>query len=119
MDAFRGGWPVDNFPPDGCNRGGPPHLTAIESPAMATIPQRIASAFTILFGQHGEVTRLARDRDQSRQSLYREAEQVLDVVDGTAARDRVHALEQQLAQLRAQVRDLRACLERCVELTPE
>src|SRR3954451_4509201 len=79
MDAFRGGWPVDNFPRDVCNRGGPSQLTAIESPAMATIPQRIASTFTILFGQHGDVTQLARDRDRSRQALYREAEQVLDV----------------------------------------
>jgi hypothetical protein len=86
---------------------------------MATIPRRIASAFTILFGQHGDVAKLARDRDQSRQAIYREAEQVLDVVDGTAARDRVHALEQQVAQLQAQVRDLRARLGRAVELTPE
>jgi capsule polysaccharide export protein KpsE/RkpR len=86
---------------------------------MATIPQRIASAFTILFGQHGDVTQLARDRDRSRQALYREAEQVLDVVDGTAARDQVHALEQQVAQLQAQVRDLRVRLERSVEMTPE
>src|SRR3954467_3465277 len=86
---------------------------------MATIPQRIASAFTILFGQHGDVSQSARDRDRSRQALYREAEQVLDAVDGTAARDRVNALEQQVARLRAQVHDLRARLERSVEMTPE
>src|SRR3954470_13191504 len=29
MDAFRGGWPVDNYLQDGCNRGGPSPLTAI------------------------------------------------------------------------------------------
>src|SRR4051794_39671720 len=86
---------------------------------MSTIPQRIASAFTILFGQHGDVTEMARDRDRSRQALYREAEQVLDAVDGTAARDRVNALEQQVARLQAQVHDLRARLERSVEMTPE
>jgi hypothetical protein len=40
-------------------------------------------------------------------------------VDGTAARDRVDALEQQVARLQAQVQDLRARLERSVELTPE
>ena len=86
---------------------------------MPTIPQRIASAFTILFGRYGDVTQLAQDRERSRQSLYREAEQVLDVVDGTATRDRVHALEQQLAQLRGQVQDLQRRLERSVEMTPE
>jgi hypothetical protein len=62
---------------------------------------------------------MARDREQSRQSLYREAEHVIDAVDGTAARDRVDALEQQVARLQAQVQDLRARLERSVELTPE
>ena len=86
---------------------------------MPTIPQRIASAFTILFGRYGDVTQLARDREQSRQSLYREAEQVIDVVDGTATRDRINALEQQVARLQAQVQDLRARLERSVEMTPE
>jgi hypothetical protein len=86
---------------------------------MSTIPRRIASAFTILFGRYGDVTEMARDREQSRQSLYREAEHVIDAVDGTAARDRVDALEQQVARLQAQVQDLRARLERSVELTPE
>jgi hypothetical protein len=86
---------------------------------MSTIPQRIASAFTILFGRYGDVTKMARDRDQARQSLYREAEHLLDAVDGTAVRGRVNALEQQVARLQAQVRDLQARLERAVEMTPE
>jgi hypothetical protein len=86
---------------------------------MSTIPQRIAGAFTILFGRYGDVTGMARDRRQSRQSLYREAEHVIDAVDGTAARDRVHALEQQVTRLQARVQDLQARLERSVEMTPE
>ena len=86
---------------------------------MPTIPQRIASAFTILFGRYGDVTDMARDRQQSRQSLYREAEQVIHLVDDTAARDRINSLEQQVAQLQAQVQDLRARLERSVDMTPE
>src|SRR3954469_24268790 len=86
---------------------------------MSTIPQRIAGAFTILFGRYGDVTGMARDRQQSRQSLYREAEHVLDAVDGTAARDRVHALEQQVARLQDRVQELQARLERSVEMTPE
>jgi len=32
--------------------------------------------------QYGDVTKMAKDREQSRQSLYREAEQVADAVDG-------------------------------------
>ena len=45
---------------------------------MPTIPQRIASAFAVLCGRYGDVTRMAQGREQSRQSLYREAQQVLD-----------------------------------------
>lgn len=86
---------------------------------MPTIPQRIASAFAILGGRYGDVTRMAHDRAQSRQSLDREAAQVIDAVDGTAAQDRVAELERQLGQLRSQVHDLQQRLERAVELTPE
>jgi hypothetical protein len=86
---------------------------------MPTIPQRIAGAFAVLFGQYGDVTKMARDREQSRQSLYREAAQVIDAVDGSAAQARVADLERQVTQLRAQVQDLRERLGRAVELTPE
>ena len=55
---------------------------------MPTIPQRIASAFAVLCGQYGDVTQMARDRERSLQSLYREAEQVADAVDGAAAQAR-------------------------------
>jgi hypothetical protein len=37
---------------------------------MPTIPRRIASAFAVLCGRYGDVTTMANDRDQSRQSLY-------------------------------------------------
>ena len=86
---------------------------------MPTIPQRIAGAFAVLFGQYGDVTKMSRDREQSRQSLYREAAQVIDAVDGSAARARVAELEQQVTQLRGRVQDLQDRLERAVELTPE
>jgi hypothetical protein len=86
---------------------------------MPTIPQRIASAFAVLFGQYGDVTTMAWDRQQSRQSLYREATQVIDAVDGTAAQARVAALEEQVAQLRSQVHDLQQRLKQAVEMTPE
>ena len=51
---------------------------------MSTITQRIASAFVVLCGRYGDVTQMAHDREQSRQSLYREASQVANAVDGTA-----------------------------------
>src|ERR1044071_10161835 len=91
----------------------------IEPPVMPTIPQRIASAFAVLCGRYGDVTRMAQDRAQSRQSLDREAAQVIDAVDGAAAQARVAELEQQVAQLRSQVHDLQQRLGRAVEMTPE
>src|SRR5512143_1589644 len=65
---------------------------------MPTIPQRIASAFAVLCGRYGDVTQMAQDREQSRQSLYREAEQVANAVDGAAAQARIDELQQQLAR---------------------
>jgi hypothetical protein len=63
---------------------------------MPTIPQRIASAFAVLCGQYGDVTEMANDREQSRQSLYREAEQVAKAVDGAATQARIEELQRQL-----------------------
>jgi hypothetical protein len=86
---------------------------------MSTIPQRIASAFAVLCGRYGDVTQMANDREQSRQSLYREAEQVVDAVDGTAAQSRIDDLQRQLAQQHAQVQALQERLKHAVEITPE
>ena len=63
---------------------------------MPTIPQRIASAFAVLCGHYGDVTKMADDREQSRQSLYREAEQVANAVDGAAAQARIDALQHEV-----------------------
>ena len=84
---------------------------------MSTIPRRIASAFAVLCGRYGDVTRMAEDRDQSRQSLYREAEKVVEAVDGTAAEARVEELRRRLADQEAENRALRTRLERAVEIT--
>jgi hypothetical protein len=86
---------------------------------MPTIPQRIASAFAVLSGQYGAVTKLAKDREQSRQSLYREAERVAEAVDGAAAQARIDELQRQLAEQRAEVQALRERLKRTVEITPD
>src|ERR1700733_10877988 len=84
---------------------------------MPTIPRRIASAFAVLCGRYGDVTRMAEDRDQSRQSLYREAEKVVEAVDGTAAEARVEELQRRLADQEAENWSLRQRLEHAVEIS--
>ena len=84
---------------------------------MPTITQRIASAFVVFSGRYGDVTKMARDREQSRQSLYREAAQVLNAVDGTAAQSRIDELERQLTGKEAQIQALQERLEQAVEIT--
>jgi hypothetical protein len=86
---------------------------------MPTIPQRVASAFAVLCGRYGDVTAMAQDRGRSRQSLYREAGQVADAVDGTAAQARVDELQQQLARRGAEVQALQERLSHAVEITPD
>ena len=86
---------------------------------MSTIPQRIASAFAVLCGRYGDVTKMAQDRQQSRQSLYREAEQVVNTVDGTAAQARIDELQQQLARQEAEIQALQERLKHAVEITPD
>src|SRR5206468_1454549 len=85
---------------------------------MPTIPQCIASAFAVLCGQYGDVTKMAEDREQSRQSLYREAERVAEAVDGTGARAQIEELQRQLAERQAEVNALEKRLELAVEITP-
>jgi hypothetical protein len=86
---------------------------------MPTIPQRIASAFAVLCGQYGDVTAMAQDREQSRQSLYREAEQVANAVDGTAAQARIDELQRNLAEQRVEVQVLKERLKLAVEITAD
>jgi TolA-binding protein len=86
---------------------------------MPTIPQRIASAFAVLCGHYGDVTKMARDCQQSRQSLYREAEQVANAVDGAAAQARIDQLQQRLAQRQSEIEALQERLKRAVEITSD
>src|SRR3954447_4883434 len=89
----------------------------MERATMPTIKQRIASAFVVLCGQYGDVTKMAQNREQSRQSLYREAEQVAEAVDGTGARAQIEGLQRQLAERQAEVKALETRLELAVEIT--
>ena len=86
---------------------------------MPTIPQRIASAFAVCFGHYGDVTQMAKDREQSRQSLYREAQQVAIAVDGATAQARIDELQRQIAEECAKSHALNERLKHAVELTPD
>jgi hypothetical protein len=66
---------------------------------MVAPQQRIASAFTVFCGQHGDVSRYARERGVCRQWVYREAAWVALTLEGTAQRE-------ENARLRARVREL-------------
>ena len=86
---------------------------------MSTIPQRIASAFAVLCGQYGDVTSMAKDREQSRQSLYRESQQVAGAVDGAAAQAQIEELQRQLTERQAAIKSLEKRLKLAVEITPD
>jgi hypothetical protein len=86
---------------------------------MPTIPQRIATAFAVLSGRYGAVTEMAKDRERSRQSLYREASKVVEAVDGTATEARISQLRLQLAERQAEVQALRERLDHAAEITPD
>jgi hypothetical protein len=86
---------------------------------MPTIPQRIANAFAVFCGRYGDVTKMAEGRERSRQSLYREAEQVANAVGGAAAQARIDDLQRQLAEQRAEVQALRERLTHAVVITPD
>ncbi len=84
---------------------------------MPTIPQCIASAFVVLRGRYGDITRMAKDREQSRQSLDREAEKVVEAVDGAATEARIDDLRRRIADREAENRALRGRPERAGEIT--
>src|SRR4051794_7793751 len=86
---------------------------------MPTIPQRVASAFAVLCGRDGDVTEMAKERGRSRQSLYREAEQVVESVDGAEAQAQIDALKRQLDERQAEVNALQERLRHAVEITPD
>jgi hypothetical protein len=83
---------------------------------MVAPGQRIASAFVVVFGRHGEVSRSARERGLCRQSVYRQSASALAALEGTGWRQQVAELKQQLRQSRQQVAALQARLAEAVVL---
>ena len=84
---------------------------------MPTIPRPIASAFAVLCGRYGDITAMANDRDQSRQSLYREAAKVVEAGEAGDAQARIEERRRRLADQEAENRALRTRSERAVEIT--
>jgi hypothetical protein len=60
---------------------------------MVAPHRRIGSAFFVTSGQYGDVCRFAREHDVSRQWVYREAQQVVDLLAGTQAREQIERLQ--------------------------
>jgi hypothetical protein len=86
---------------------------------IAAIPRRLANAFVVLCGQHGEVSREARQTGQARQSMYRDAQKVVEQVENTQAQVEIDRLRQQLAEERARADVLAARLAGAVEPSEE
>jgi hypothetical protein len=66
--------------------------------------QRLASAAVAFFGPHGSVTQQAEQRGVSRQRLYREADEALDAVEGSAAAGHARQQQQQIDELQERLR---------------
>lgn len=86
---------------------------------IAAIPRQLANAFVVLLGQHGEISREARQTGQMRQSMYRDAERVIEQVTNSQSEADIGHLQQQLAHERARADTLAARLERAVESSEE
>jgi hypothetical protein len=66
---------------------------------MVAAEQRIASAYVIVFGVHGEVTRQAQERGISRQRRYREHASVVTALAGTAWRKERQEQQRRIEEL--------------------
>jgi hypothetical protein len=78
---------------------------------IAAVFQRLASAAAVFFSPQGGVAEQARLRGVERQTLYRQADEALNAVEGSAAeqqrlqlQQRLHDCQEQLAQCQQQLR---------------
>jgi hypothetical protein len=64
---------------------------------MVAPPQRIASAYFVVFGKYGDVSRYAEERGVCRQWVYREADWLRNSL--ATSREKIDALEQRVREL--------------------
>jgi hypothetical protein len=74
----------------------------------------LGTAAVVFFGRQGAVSELARQRDVSRQVLYREADAMLNCVEGSTTRQRFDELGQQVQQQEQHITELEQRLAEAV-----
>src|SRR6266478_3027041 len=77
-------------------------------------PQRIASAYFVVFGKYGDVSRYAEERGVCRQWVYREADWLRNSL--ATSREKIDALEKRVRELEQQQAALQQRLTLAVEL---
>lgn len=86
---------------------------------MVAPSRRIGSAFFVCFGQYGDVSRFAKEQGVSRQSVYRDAEQVSTALDGGSTQQVIDSLNAEVADLRRQRAELQGRLDLAVVVDTE
>ena len=70
-------------------------------------------------GHYGTVSQFAQEHHLSRQYVYREAQQVTAILEGTSARQEIEGLQAEVATLRQQVVELQRRLDVAVVIDEE
>lgn len=83
---------------------------------MVARSQRIASAFHVVYGHYGDVTRYAQQRGVCRQWVYREARFVRQTLDSQPWRQENQHLQQRVVELEQQLQALQRQLAQSVIL---
>ena len=84
---------------------------------MVAPQQQIASAYFVVFGKYGDVSRYAEERGVCRQWVYREADWLRNSL--ATSREKIDALEQRVRELEQQQAALEQRLKLSVELDEE
>jgi hypothetical protein len=87
--------------------------------ATLAIRRLLSSAVAVFCGRHGDVSRLAEEREESRQSVYRQAHRVVEELEGTKAQGRIAELERQNAEQQARIAELEQRQQQSVEITAD
>jgi hypothetical protein len=86
---------------------------------MVALEQRIASAYVIVFGVHGAITRQAQERGVSRQQVYREHACVVTALAGTAWQQEKEERQRRIQELEERYAALAKRLSQAVVLDKE